>query len=134
MPVSNENDLTSLTTCIFLTNYISQPLIHQKAYRKKPYQPMTAKKVPISQLGKKIENLAKYAYRWGVWFILWMCFSRRTKEQIQLERISRKRKHSHYKSLDSYFQVDEKSMRWGGHHLNLPKDDLRVKYSKKLKA
>ena len=46
---------------------------------------MTAKKVPISQLGKKIENLAKYAYRWGVWFILWMCFSRRTKEQIQLE-------------------------------------------------
>ena len=48
--------------------------------------------------------------------------------------ISRKRKHSHYKSLDSYFQVDEKSMRWGGHHLNLPKDDLRVKYSKKLKA
>ena len=27
-----------------------------------------------------------------------------------------------------YFQVDGTSIGWEGHHLNLPKDDLKVKY------
>lgn len=44
--------------------------------------------------------------------------------------LSRRQNHPNYKLLDSYFQVDGKSMRSEGNHLNLPKDDFRVKYFK----
>ena len=46
--------------------------------------------------------------------------------------LSRKREHSNYKLLDSYFQGDGNSMGSEGHYSNLPKDDFRVKYFKTL--
>ena len=49
-----------------------------------------------------------------------MCFSQSI--------LYRKRKHPNYKLLDSYFQVDRKSMRSKGYHSNFPIDEFRVNY------
>ena len=46
--------------------------------------------------------------------------------------LSRNQKHPNYKSLNSYFQVNGKSIGSEGHHSNLSKDDFRVKYFEAL--
>ena len=47
-------------------------------------------------------------------------------ELISNPALSRTQKHSNYKLLDSYFQLDAIN----GHLSNLPKNDFRVKYFK----
>ena len=64
-----------------------------------------------------------------------ICFTNVSIETSKLELISntalsRKQKHRNYKSLDSYFRLDVKSV--GSEGLNLPKDDFRVKYFEAL--
>ena len=53
-------------------------------------------------------------------------------EFISNSALTRQQKHSNYKSLDSYSQVDGKSMGSERHHSNLPKDDFTVKYMEAL--
>ena len=57
------------------------------------------------------KNLPKYACGRGICFVLCDCVSFKASkhEFISNTILSRKRKHSNYKSLDSYFQVDGKS-------------------------
>ena len=108
---------------------------YQKTYTKKLCQPLKTKEsYPIVNLEKNsFENLAKYAYRWGISFF-YECISVKAlnHEFILNIALSRKRKHSNYKLLDNYFPIDGKSNLREGHHSNFPKDDFRVKYFEAL--
>lgn len=123
------------TTCIFLINYIQQPVIIKKPTQRNYVSHWRPKNFTQSSIWKRIsfENLAKYAYRWGISFF-YECISVKAlnHEFILNIALSRKRKHSNYKLLDNYFPIDGKSSLREGHHSNFPKDDFRVKYFEAL--
>ena len=110
-------------------------IIYQKFYTKKECQTLKVKKLPNCQFEKELTfKILQHMHIDEASDLFYECVSIVASKYnfISNTDLSRKRKHPNYRSLDSYFQVDGKSMGSEGHHSYLRKDDFRVKYFEAL--